>query len=61
MFGLSLKWIISIVMVFVLTLTQLLTSTLPDIFLPRVMLPYQAWIVALWLFIFLLPVKVTPF
>tara|TARA_B100001769_G_C21562623_1_gene319683 strand:+ start:294 stop:479 length:186 start_codon:yes stop_codon:yes gene_type:complete len=61
MFGLSLKWIISIVMVFVLTLTQLLTSTLPDIFLPRIMLPYQAWIVALWLFIFLLPVKVTPF
>jgi hypothetical protein len=61
MFGLSLKWIITIVMFFVLTLTQLLTSTLPDIFLPRVMLPYQAWIVALWLFIFLLPVKVTPF
>lgn len=61
MFGLSLKWIITIVMVFVLTLTQLLTSTLPDIFLPRIMLPYQAWIVALWLFIFLLPVKVTPF
>jgi len=61
MFGLSLKWIITIVMVFVLTLTQLLTSTLPDIFLPRIMLPYQAWIVALWLFIFLLPAKVTPF
>ena len=61
MFGLSLKWLITIVMVFILTLTQLLTSTLPDIFLPRVMLPYQAWIVALWLFIFLLPVKVTPF
>ena len=61
MFGLSLKWIITIVMFFVLTLTQLLTSTLPDIFLPRVMLPYKAWIVALWLFIFLLPVKVTPF
>lgn len=61
MFGLSLKWIITIVMVFVLTLTQLLTSTLPDIFLPRIMLPYQAWIVAIWLFIFLLPVKVTPF
>ena len=61
MFGLSLKWIITIVMFFVLTLTQLLTYTLPDIFLPRVMLPYQAWIVALWLFIFLLPVKVTPF
>jgi|TARA_Y100000389_G_scaffold175387_1_gene186124 hypothetical protein len=61
MFGLSLKWLITIVMVFILTLTQLLTSTLPDIFLPRIMLPYQAWIVALWLFIFLLPVKVTPF
>jgi len=61
MFGLSLKWVITIVMVFILTLTQLLTSTLPDIFLPRIMLPYQAWIVALWLFIFLLPVKVTPF
>jgi len=61
MFGLSLKWVITIVMVFILTLTQLLTSTLPDIFLPRIMLPYQAWIVAIWLFIFLLPVNVTPF
>ena len=60
MFGLSIKWIISIIMVFILTLTQLLVSTLPDVFLPRVVLPYQAWIVALWLFIFLLPVKVTP-
>ncbi len=61
MFGLSLKWIITIVMIFILTLTQLLVSTLPDIFLPRIMLPYQAWIVSLWLFIFLLPGKVIPF
>ena len=61
MFGLSIKWIVTIVMVFILTLTQLLVSTLPDMFLPRVVLPYQAWIVALWLFLFLLPTKVIPF
>jgi hypothetical protein len=61
MFGLSIKWIVTIVMVFILTLTQLLVSTLPDMFLPRVVLPYQAWIVALWLFMFLLPAKVIPF
>ena len=61
MFGLSIKWIVTIVMVFILTLTQLLVSTLPDMFLPRVVLPYQAWIVALWLFMFLLPQKVIPF
>ena len=61
MFGLSIKWIVTIVMVFILTLTQLLVSTLPDMFLPRVFLPYQAWIVALWLFMFLLPTKVIPF
>ena len=61
MFGLSIKWIVTIVMVFILTLTQLLVSTLPDMFLPRVVLPYQAWIVALWLFMFLLPTNVIPF
>ena len=61
MFGLSIKWIVTIVMVFILTLTQLLVSTLPDMFLPRVVLPYQAWIVALWLFMFLVPAKVIPF
>jgi len=61
MFGLSIKWIVTIVMVFILTLTQLLVSTLPDMFLPRVVLPYQAWIIALWLFMFLLPAKVIPF
>ena len=61
MFGLSIKWIVTIVMIFILTLTQLLVSTLPDMFLPRVVLPYQAWIVALWLFMFLLPQKVIPF
>ena len=61
MFGLSIKWIVTIVMVFILTLTQLLVSTLPDMFLPRVVLPYQAWIVALWLFMFLLPANVIPF
>ena len=46
MFGLSIKWIVNIVGT-ILTLTQLLVSTLPDMFLPRVVLPYQAWIVAL--------------
>ena len=61
MFGLSIKWIVTIVMVFILTLTQLLVSTLPDMFLPRVVLPYQAWIVALWLLMILLPTKVIPF
>lgn len=61
MFGLSIKWIVTIVMIFIITLTQLLVSTLPDMFLPRVVLPYQAWIVSLWLFMFLLPQKVIPF
>ena len=61
MFGLSIKWVVTNKLVFILTLTQLLVSTLPDIFLPRIVLPYQAWIVAVWLFMFLLPEKVTPF
>ena len=61
MFGLSLKWVVTIILVFVLTLTQLLVSTLPDIFLPRIVLPYQAWIISVWLFMFLLPQKVIPF
>ncbi len=60
-FGLSYKWLVSLFLIFVLTITHTLTTTLPDVFLPRIVLPYQAWIIAVWLFIFLLPKSVTPF